>query len=253
MNKLIIAAVFFLIGLTACQELSESGADARHVSTSQNITFVAAYPLDVTEPSGLSLSKDKQSLWTVSDNDGGIYRIDLQGKSLGHFSTEHKDVEGVTTIDSEHLAFIDERARRIAIARKDGKIIREAAVPIPGSDNKGPEALSYDEDAAEFYIMQEKPGILIKLNSDLEEMARRQLKFAQDYSSISFDSKRKRLWVLSDKSKSIHVLDRDQNLIESFSVDVDQMEGIAVDHERQLIYLISDPRSELYIFAFNAF
>jgi uncharacterized protein YjiK len=227
--------------------------DPESISTSENIRLVAAYPLNVEEPSGLSLSTDRKSLWTVSDDDGGIYQVDLEGKTIGHFPTTHNDVEGVTTIDSGHLAFIDERTRKIVIAGKDGRIIRMGDIPIPGSDNKGPEALSYDEDAAEFHIMQEKPGILITLNADLKETSRRQLKFAQDYSSISFDSKNKRLWVLSDQSKSIHVLDTNSNLIESFSINVYQMEGVAIDHEAQRIYVISDPLSKLFVFEFDAF
>ena len=164
-----------------------------------------------------------------------------------------KDVEGVTTIDSERLAYIDERARLIVISGKGGQILRQAQVPIRGSDNKGPEGLSYDEDAGEFHILQESPGTLVTLNSDLQETARRQLDFAQDYSSISFDSRKKHFWVLSDQSESIHVLDQSLNIIKSFSINVNQMEGLAIDHEARRIYVISDPLAELFVFEFDAF
>lgn len=237
------------LSLVACKDVA---SESREVTSSQNLRFIAAYPLEIAEPSGLSLAKNKQSLWTVSDRDGGIYQISLQGKVLSHFDSGHRDLEAITTIDSEQLAFTSERERKIVIARKDGTVVDSAPIGIPGSDNKGPEALTYDEDAEQFYVMQENPGILLTLNRDLEEIERRELKFAQDYSSISFDSGRKEFWVLSDRSNSIHVLDQSLRIQQSFSVNVEQMEGIAVDHHTRLVYLISDPLEMLYVFEFDA-
>lgn len=234
--------------LTGCDE-----ADLTQLSTSQNLRLIGAYPLEVQEPSGLSLSKDKQSLWTVSDSDGHIFQIDLQGVTLSHFPSGYGDLEAITTIDEQHLAFIAERARKIVIAQKDGKILQAASIKIPGSDNQGPEALTYDEEAEQFHIMQETPGLLLTMNRQLEEVARQDLTFSQDYSSISFDSARKHFWVLSDQSKSIHVLDEDFAILEIFSVNIEQMEGIAIDLENHLIYLISDPLEALYVLEFDSF
>ena len=170
----------------------------QNVSTSSNLKLVGHYPVALQEPSGLSLSKDNQSLWTVSDKDGQIYQVDLQGEVLSNFPSSHDDLEAITTMDEQHLAIIAERSRTIVIAQKDGKILQEATIDIPGSDNQEPEAFTYDEVAEQFHIMQESPGILVTMNRQLEEVSRRQLKLAEDYSSISFDSARKQLWVLSD-------------------------------------------------------
>jgi uncharacterized protein YjiK len=158
-----------------------------------------------------------------------------------NFQVDSGDLEGITNIDANHLAYIAERTRKIVVARKNGSVIEEAVIEISGSDNKGPEALTYDEVAQQFHIMRESPGLLITLNRELKEVSRRELKFAQDYSSISFDSKRKHLWVLSDQSKSIHVLDEALQIQQSYSVNVEQMEGIAVDHEAQLYVFEFDP------------
>lgn len=243
-------ALYFALGHTGCQDSEQLPTT---VSSSRNLKFVEAYSVDVPEPSGLTLSKDNRSLWTVSDSDGQIYQIDLQGNVISQFQSNHGDLEGITTIDDQHLAFIAERARTIIIAQKDGKILQEAIIEIPGSDNSGPEALTYDEHAEQFHIMQESPGKLITMNRQLEEVERRELKFAQDYSSISFDSERKHFWVLSDQSKSIHVLDQDLSILQTFSADVEQMEGIAIDLDASLVYLISDPLDQLYIFEFESF
>lgn len=222
------------------------------VDTSQNLRLVAAYRLDVREPSGLSLAPDKRSLWTVSDKDGSVYQISLEGKTLHHFDTGRGDLEAVTTMDANHLAFIAERERMIVITRNDGTVVNSAPVAISGPSNKGPEALTYDEHGEVFYVVQEHPGILLTLDRQLREIDRRELKFAQDYSSISFDSIRKEYWVLSDRSRSIHVLNEALQIQESFSADVKQMEGIAVDHEKRLVYVTSDPEAMLYVFEFDA-
>lgn len=237
-------------GLMACSDL---GSQTAAVSTSQNLRFVAAYPVDVAEPSGLSLSKDNLSLWTVSDKTRGIYQISLQGTVLSHFQSERGDLEAITTIDAQHLAFLSERDRVIVVTRNDGRIIEEAKISLSGSKNKGPEALTYDEDAEQFHVIQESPGILLSLNRQFEEVARRELEFFQDYSSISFDSERKQFWVLSDLSHSIHVLDQDLRLQQSYSIDVKQMEGIAIDQKARRIYVVSDPLSALYVFEFDPF
>lgn len=248
--KISVAAVIYVIGVSACKQ---PGTEQQIPSTSGNIRFVASYPIKVAEPSGLTMDGDGQSLWTVSDDDGSVHHIDLKGRTLSRFQTEHEDLEGIADINSEQLAYIKERGRLIVISGKDGQTIRQAPIPILGSDNKGPEGLCYDGDAAEFHILQERPGRLITLNADLHETARRQLNFAQDYSSISFDSKRKHFWVLSDQSESIHVLDQKLGMIQSFSINVKQMEGMAIDHGARRIYIISDPLAELFVFEFDAF
>jgi uncharacterized protein YjiK len=246
--QIYIAAIGLIYCLTGCQDRK---TNSNGVSTSQNIKLLNIYSLTVHEPSGLTLAKDNLSLWTVSDTDGHIYQIDLEGTTLAHFPTGYHDLEAITTIDDQLIAFIAERERKIVIATQEGQILQEATIDIPGFDNRGPEALTYDEEAAEFHLMQEAPGLLLTLNRQLEEVDRQELKFAQDYSSISFDSDSKHLWVLSDQSKNIHVLDQNSSILESFSVDVEQMEGLAVDHNHNRIYIISDPLEELYVFEFE--
>lgn len=247
-----IAISCAILTVAGCNKPDKYGANVS-LSTSENLKLIEVFPMQVEEPSGLSLSKDNRSLWTVSDADGRIYQTDLQGNVLRHFQSNYEDLEAITTIDDKHLAYIAERSRKIVIANKNGQILKEADINIPGSDNAGPEALTYDEQDQQFHLMKERPGMLITLNRQLEEVARRPLEIAQDYSSISYDSERKHLWVLSDESKSIHVLNQDFLILESFSINVQQMEGLALDLDHNLIYIISDPLETLYVFEFDPF
>ena len=47
--------------------------------------------------------------------------------------------------------------------------------------------------------------------------------------------------------------DEHSTILETFSVDVEQMEGLAIDLENHLIYIISDPLEALYVFQFTPF
>ena len=238
------------VALLGCQDVAHLPDS---VVTSQNLHFIVAYRLEVPEPSGLSLSKDGLSLWTVSDDDSGLYNISLQGEVLARLQADRRDLEGITAIDTDRLAFISERHRKIVVVDTMGQVLEEGLIAIPGSDNKGPEGLSYDAESQRFFVMQEQPGMLLTLNRQFEELARQELKFAQDYSSISFEPELNRIWVLSDQSKSIHVLDQDLQIHQSFSIDLEQLEGLAIDHTARRIYLISDALEMLFVFEFDAF
>lgn len=244
----VMGSALLLCGLIGCKEAEESPSPA--VAASKSLTLIDSFPLAIREPSGLSLSKDGRSLWAVSDNDGRAYEIDLQGKILRSFRTGHQDLEGIAAIDGETLAFIAERTREIVITTTDGQVLRRGTIELEGSVNKGPEALTCDQDLEVFHLMQEKPGLLITLDSQLREIARRELAFAKDYAGIFFEPQRQHFWILSDESKTIHVLDTNFEVQTSFSVNIEQMEGIAVDHEKQLVYVVSDPLAKLYVFRF---
>lgn len=250
----LLIAISAGFGAAACEDRDQPPPfDPAPVTTSPNLTLVGSYPLAIKEPSGLSLAKDGQSLWTVSDENGAVYQFDLQGKTIGHFRTNFKDLEAIATMDANMLAFVSERTRELVVARTDGTIIRRATIDMPGAQNSGPEALTYDEERGQFHLMQEKPGLLITLDADLREISRRELSFARDYSSLTFESQRQLFWILSDESRTVHVLDQDFRMQTNFSIDIQQMEGIAVDSENRLLYIVSDPLERLYVFRFDDF
>lgn len=249
-NGIKVVLALAVLGLAACDE---QAADIAPPATSENIRFLESHDIRVAEPSGLALSADGKSLWTVSDEDGSIHRLDLEGRTLARIETSHSDVEDIAAIGPDKLAFIAERERLIVVTDMEGHTLREAKIPMLGSDNKGPEGLCYDEVSAEFHVLQELPGTLLTLNADLRETARRHVDFAQDYSGIRYDSDRRHFWILSDQSESIYVLNQGLEPIKSFSIDVKQMEGLAIDHRNRRIYVISDPLAELYVFEFDEF
>lgn len=243
-----IALASLVLAITGCRDAPDADLV---VAASGNLKFIKSVDIDIEDPSGLSLSQDLKSLWVVCNESGQVYRIALDGRIIEKFQTSFLDLEGIATIDASHLAFIPERSRTIVVTLNDGTILQEAPLPILGDDNLGPEGLAYDSLAEEFHIIKEKPGTWITLNKELEPVRERQLEFAMDYSSLSFDCERRNLWVMSDESRSVHVIDEAGQIKASFSFDIEQMEGLAVDYENQRLYIVSDALSKLYVFDFD--
>jgi uncharacterized protein YjiK len=241
----VVAGGVLVCGLVSC------GERAAAVSTSGNLTLAGEFDLEIPEPSGLCLGADGKSLWMVSDDDGCVYRTDLEGKVLSRFETGLRDLEGIATVDGETVAVLAEREREIVVFSNEGKLLRRGKIGLPGDDNYGPEGLSYDRDAREFVVVNEVAGLLIRMDEEFRESSRKELRFAQDYSSITVDAERDELWVMSDLSGSIYLLTEQLDMVTSFSTNIQQLEGIAVDHANHRIYVVSDPLSRLYVMDFE--
>ena len=237
-----------LFSLTACAEKEPP------LTHSDNLRLIGVHPLEVSEPSGVTLGPDGKSLWVISDEDGRVHSLDLEGLEKGSFKVDKSDLEGLTSVGDSALAVVSERGRELLVMTLGGDPIKSGHIDIPGSDNLGPEAVAYDPLKEQFHILKEKqPGILITLNNDLREISRRTLDFSRDYSGLEFEPVRRHFWILSDESRSIHVTNEDFEVQATFSTNIRQMEGLAVDYERKRLYVVSDHTGKLYVFEFGAY
>jgi uncharacterized protein YjiK len=59
------------------------------------------------------------------------------------------------------------------------------------------------------------------------------------------------LWLLSDEDKLLIKSSLDGEFIEEYEIDIKQAEGVAVDDENNLIYIVSDKEEKLYVFKIN--
>ncbi|RYD37837.1 MAG: hypothetical protein EOP87_02760, partial [Verrucomicrobiaceae bacterium] len=242
----------FLLFTGGCRENSAAVPAALFMATSGNLKLVASHHIDVKEPSDLDLSEDRKSLWTVSDEGGIVYQMDLDGHLLGSFGSGLEDLEGVTTVGDKGLAVVSEKSREIVLMTSGGKHGSRAKLDMPGESNKGPESLTYNSAESVFYALKEKaPGTLVTLDASLRETSRAELNFAKDYSSMSYDPVRGHLWVMSDESDAVYVLDRDLRIQTVFSFDIEQAEGLAVDYEARKMWVVCDKSSILYTFTFS--
>jgi uncharacterized protein YjiK len=206
-------------------------------------------PINVPEPSGLALSYDGRYFWSVGDSDSKVHKLDLNGKIIKSFKVNGEDLEGVTVIDSIYLAVILERTREIVIIDTSGKEVKRKKFDLKGKLNEGLEGLCFNVNMKDFYLLNEKQtGLLIKTDSSFNEIFRKDLNLAKDYSDIFFSNDDNTLWILSDESKKIIQTDLDGNKIKEYRIKVEQPEGLVVDHKNKKIFIVSDKKEELYEF-----
>lgn len=251
----VITLVAMALGVGACRQPEAGRTEATRATIGQGVLKPeGVFRIGVEEPSGLSLAVGGGSLWTVSDRSGDVVEITLDGRELRRLATGFSDVEAIATLDESRLAVVLERTREVVIIDHQGAELRRASLELAGSDNSGLEGLAYDRKHQKFYVLKEKtPGLLLVLDLNMKELSRHELTFATDFSSIDFDPVRKHLWVMSDESRSIHVLGLDLKPITSFAIDIQQAEGLAVDYEKRRLYVVSDRKEKLYVYSFNEY
>lgn len=213
--------------------------------------FVTNYKLSLPEPSDLALSIDGKSLWTVSDSISAVYKISFDGHILKQIAVDGYDLEGVTQINDTTLAVILERDRTIVIVDTNGVELNRVKINKSGELNLGFEGITYNSDNKHLYIVNEKePGELIEIDENYDIVKETILTFAKDYSGINYNKDENGFWIISDESSMLAKCDINGNVINSFSFKLRQIEGVAVDKKNKLIYLVSDPEEEMYIYKY---
>jgi uncharacterized protein YjiK len=168
------------------------------------------------------------------------------------FTVDGYDLEGISVIDDKLLAVVLEPLRIVVITDTSGSEIKRIKLDVEGEDNDGLEGIAYDSLDRVYYIIKEKnPAELLVVNENFEIVRRRQLDFAKDYSGIYFDQQHRLLWVVSDESQTIAVCDSDGKLLKEYKHQLPQIEGISVDVEEGIIYVVSDNTEKLYKFKFD--
>lgn len=215
----------------------------------QKLQLQKVMSIKVAEPSGLTLSFDKNYFWCVGDSDSLVFKLDLNGNILKTFLVNGEDLEGVTVVDSVHIAVVLERTREVVVLDTAGKEIKRKKFNLKGRLNEGLEGICYDSSKKEFYFINEKrPGLLIKTDSSFTEIFKRELKFAKDYSDLFFSHEDSSLWILSDESNKIVKTDLNGNRILEYQINVEQPEGLVVDYINKKVFIVSDKLNKLYEF-----
>ena len=207
----------------------------------------SSFQLTIPEPSGLAFSSSKDALYTVSDKNGGIYKISFTGDVIEKIPSGAHDLEGIA-IDKSNgdIWVVEEKQQRIFRISKDGRILNKISdIHIKTKDNSGFEGIAINDHL--LYILVEKnPGILIVYNISLKTWEKYKLSFADDYSGIDFDNTDNTLWIVSDESKTLNHCNLDGTLIESQKIDVSQAEGVVVDRENGIAWIIDDAGHKLH-------
>jgi uncharacterized protein YjiK len=240
------------------------------------------------EPSGLALSHDKDSLWTVSDDTKRVFNLTLDGdlREAESFAIPVKGLEGITLDPTgAFLLVVQEGDNEIIKIRTsteevdDRKRLREmagyddVAEHFAGSgSNKGLEGICWNSGTGTLFVLKEgEPGLLLEVSSDLQTIRDHKLLGAEngfrdaetaddelDFSGICYDESRDRFWIVSDKGQRLFLYDWDEDrVVQSFPLgygkggkyrEITKAEGVAVEPDAHRLYVVSDEEARLYIF-----
>lgn len=205
--------------------------------------------LKVPEPSGLYFDNLNNILYTVSDETSKIYLLNLHGNVLDSISVDGFDLEGISKLNDSTLVTILERDRKVVFISDSGKSIFSFKININGELNKGLEGITVNKQLKRIYILNEKePGVLFICNYDGTLVNKIKLNFCSDYSGIDYVKNTNELWMVSDESQKVIVCNMNGEVLRMYKTNIEQVEGIAIDYENKLLYLISDPLNKLYIY-----
>ncbi len=244
----IISAILYLSSFTACNKSSNNPLKLKN-TTDSRLKLIGKYELNIPEPSGLEIDFNSDFLWTVSDENSYLYKISTHGQKIDSIKIDGRDLEGVAKFNSNQLCLITERDRGLVVLDSTMKLNKRVLLDLPGELNSGPEGVSYNSLTKKIYVINEKnPKLLLELDENQSITKRYSLNYAKDFSGLYFDETNKYLWIVSDESQTLIKSDTTGKVIDSYKVDIPQVEGIAIDNEKNLIYIVSDNTECLYVF-----
>ncbi len=241
LRHLVIAFLAIIIN-TSC---SDKKID---VPKSDSLELIASYKINVSEPSGLAINASGTVLYTVSDKTSKVYSMSTTGEIIEIFNYEGDDLEGVSTYTGNKLLLAEERTKEIVVFDMGTRGFTKHKINYENNDaNSGMEGVTFETSNNTIFVLNEKnPGKLIRLRNDFSVLASYDLDFADDYSGIFYEASSNQLWILSDENKTINKCSISGKLIESFSINATQAEGIAIAGDS--IFVVSDAEAKLYIY-----
>ncbi len=215
------------------------------------LQLIATYPLDIQEPSGLSIDNGHQYLWTVSDQHKKIYQITHEGERVTSFDCDSQDLEGIAQhpVDSS-LYVVGESKGEVVRISINGEEIERFKIETESADPTSLEGITINSDGSRIYILNKvNPRLLFELDSEYNILNEYQLHFSEDCSGIVFDKDDNCLWIISDASMSLTKCTLQGIPLANYQLDFRKPEGIALDLQLRQIFVVSDSEEKLYIYS----
>lgn len=247
---LISVGLFLILVFIGCRNSNNTLPDK--TIKIEDPELIDSYNLKIPEPSGLSFTYDRKAFWSVSDQNSTVYKINFIGEILDSIVLQGVDLEGITAVDDTTIAVIFEYDRRVAVVDLSGNVIKENIIETNKKNNSGLEGITYVPSDSVFYLLNEKdPGLLIKLDKELNVLKTVKLDFAKDYSSIFYSVSDTSLWILSDESHKVFKCDMEGNVKSGYKIEIPQPEGFVMDPDEKRFYVVSDSSEKIYIYEYK--
>lgn len=242
MTKYLLVTLFLGVIFFGC----DNGSDPEETN---GLSLVTHKTIAVPEPSDLAMAFEKNSLWTVSDNTGNIYRLSLDGEILDSLVINGNDPEGIAVISSQVLAVVFENKDQIVFYDTAGNKLKTGNINFSNEFNVGLEGITYNKNTGHYYIVNEKlPTAVMEVDESFKLVDTVELNITSDLSGIFYDETENVYWIVSDESDFLGKFDTSFNLLSSYKIDLEQAEGVAIDSANKLIYLVSDKDYGFFVY-----
>ncbi len=218
----------------------------------EDLTLIKKIKIDIKEPSGLDFNPEKNLLYIVSDNTNKIYKLNTSGDILQTYNYEGNDLEGVCFINNNTLLIAEERKKQLVEYNiyNNSKQIYQMYYSS-NEENNGIEGICYDQSSKYYFLNEKNPGKLFILDDNFNIISSYSLNFANDYSGIFFDKSQNCLWICSDESQLIAKCNLKGEVIKKYNININKCEGICIDTNNKIVYLVSDSENTLYKYKLN--
>jgi len=209
-------------------------------------SILETYSMGIPEPSGLSYSSDKETLFTVSDQ-GMAYEISLTGETIRELPFTGDDLEGITVDPLSSDIYLCEEGKGTLIKLNSLGVLQNTYNILNNPGNSGLEGLAFNNALQEIYLLKEKSeGLLIKYSINNNTKTEIKLNFADDYSGIYYNSVSEKLWIVSDESRTLSQCTLSGVELKHIELPISAMEGVVVNDEETEAYVVSDLNKKLY-------
>ena len=217
--------------------------------TIQTLRLVSSYTLDIAEPSDITIDDTGTRLWTVSNSPDSVYEIDLTGHRVRTLPFAGHDLEGIAYDKSDQTLWLAEENRREVVHLDlDGTVLGTYALGITGEVNSGLEGICLTGAGGIDVLNEKLPGLFITLDPSYAVATIDTVKFAGDYSGMSFDPASGAVWIVSDQSKRLYLWSRTAGVMKEYYLPYDKAEGVAYAPAANRFYIVSEAGNKLYVY-----
>lgn len=255
-NDMKYARLFLLLVLCSCSTASRVSKDVSGKDGySPVMGAVTTIQTTVPEVSGLSAAPAGDGMLAASD-ESGVYHVSWTGATTEFFKN-HMDCEGVT-IDpaTKDVYYIVERRQEVRRLKapdyKDSELLTTIK-DVGYRTNSGLEGITFYKDGLVLVGNQEKPVLLMCYSPKEDKMLwQKELTFTSEIADLCYDPVRDVLWVADSERHEFYLCTLEGTVLKTYPMpDIDNGEGLFVDHTNSCIWIGDDTTSKVYKISFE--
>lgn len=239
MKKITIIYSLILFILVSCKDNAvESGG----------LEPIAVYQLLITSPSSIAYNADKNTLYAVSEQNGYLYELALNGFLLNSVNLNAIRPKGISFLSRDTLIIAEEGTGKLVKYTTSGTRLNTFLVNVSTQNGYGLNGVSYSRSRDEYFtVTRQQPSLWIQISNSGTEIKRLEINFTSDLTDVYYDDVEGINWLVSSASHLLFKLDNNGNIIKSWGLPVSYPEGITFDNQNRM-YIVSNYDAKLYVF-----